>query len=541
MKANLIDKELYYERVTRLVRWLVIGGTLLTAPLSGWRGDIIIILATLGIVFNGLRYIKPLMQNRQFASRASTLLADNLLIAFLVIATGGFTSPYFFYFVFTIFSASYWYGYIGIALVVGFQMLFQISLANLQNLSGLAASRLIVIRTLGLTLLGVLIHLLAQVENRERALVADINDELRIKHGELLGLINSLADPVIAADDDGRVMLYNGAALDLLNTNNDISRQPLHQLLQVHTAKGESVDLLAEAGRARGPWRKTLIYYSGGKKFDLNISAAQVRGSGAPGYVYILRDVTQEHLAEEQKDEFVAVASHELRTPIAIAEANLSTALMPGFAKIESKAKALLEQAHDNVMFLGELVSDLATLAKAERAVAPVTVTSLDPSDVLDQLARDYDPAAAAKSLAFETKLDPKAKAVLTNENLVHEILQNLIVNAIKYTERGKISVNAISTHKGRGVIFSVTDTGIGIAASEKKALFGRFYRANDPRVRKVRGTGLGLYITRKLSDRLGGKIWFESRLNRGSTFFVEIPTYHHLPIALGDERGSNV
>ncbi|MBI4101239.1 hypothetical protein HY441_02085 [Candidatus Microgenomates bacterium] len=116
-----------------------------------------------------------------------------------------------------------------------------------------------------------------------------------------------------------------------------------------------------------------------------------------------------------------------------------------------------------------------------------------------------------------------QAPPVLTSELYVHEILQNFISNAIKYTQHGSITLSAVAAEKG-GVRFSVKDTGIGLSATDKKKIFQKFYRSEDFRTRKTRGTGLGLYITVKLAERINGKIWFDSQLNQGSTFYLEVP-----------------
>jgi signal transduction histidine kinase len=258
---------------------------------------------------------------------------------------------------------------------------------------------------------------------------------------------------------------------------------------------------------------------------DLTISPVHVLGFGSQGwggYMTVFRDITKEKTLDEQRDEFIAVTSHELRTPLAITEANLSTALLPGYAKIDKKALDLLQQAYKNVVFLSELVEDLTTLAKAERGHLTTKSELMDVTDVAKGLVRDYRAQAEAKGLKLELELGDNLGSIVTSEFELHEILQNFLTNSIKYTVKGSVTLAVM--RQANGMLFSVTDTGIGISASDKTKVFGKFYRSEDYRTRSTSGTGLGLYITRKLADKMGASITFASRLNHGSTFSLLVP-----------------
>jgi signal transduction histidine kinase len=269
---------------------------------------------------------------------------------------------------------------------------------------------------------------------------------------------------------------------------------------------------------------------------DLTVSPVHVFGYGRRdwgGYMIVFRDITKQKTLDEERDEFIAVTSHELRTPLAIAEANLSTAILPGFAKIEPKALYILNQAHDNIIFLSELIQDLTTLSRAERGDLKLNRTLVQTSDFARQLVRNYEAQASDKDLKLLLVMNDEQLNMYTSEPELREILQNFITNAIKYTESGTITVEVTSGPKG--VNFAVSDQGIGISASDKSKIFSKFYRSEDYRTRKTGGTGLGLYITQKLAEKLGVKITFTSRLNHGSTFNVTIPPH------VTDEVAQNV
>jgi signal transduction histidine kinase len=195
---------------------------------------------------------------------------------------------------------------------------------------------------------------------------------------------------------------------------------------------------------------------------------------------------------------------------------------LPGYAKIEPKAKNLLTQTHQNIVFLSELIQDLTTLSRAERDTLKLKHELVNTAEFAHELARDYRVQAEAKKLKLEVQIPKTIKNIVTSEHELREILQNFLTNAIKYTPKGTVTLEVQESPDG--VEFAVHDNGIGISATDKTKIFTKFYRSEDYRTRQTGGTGLGLYITRKLAEKLGVKITFTSRLNHGSTFKVLVP-----------------
>ena len=150
-------------------------------------------------------------------------------------------------------------------------------------------------------------------------------------------------------------------------------------------------------------------------------------------------------------------------------------------------------------------------------------VAPVDPVKVLDQLKQDYRQDAENKGLDIKIKKPKKLHSILSSELYIHEILQNFMTNAIKYTKEGTITIGA-QVGERISITFWVKDSGIGISKSDQKKLFDKFFRSEDYRTRETGGTGLGLYITGKLADRVSGNIRFESELNKGSTFYLDVP-----------------
>ena len=352
-----------------------------------------------------------------------------------------------------------------------------------------------------------------------------------LEHERLTSLINSMADGVLAVDGEMRVVINNGAALNILDVNNSVYGKPLSDVLHVFDKNGQPVDIvtLVEAARTGTSRRDLLIHYADGSTANLYLSVAPVhlgygqQGNDKRGYVLLLRDITREKSLEEERDEFISVVSHELRTPIAISEGNISNAqfIAEKSGDIE-QIKAALKQSHDQILFLASMVNDLATLSRAERGKLNVDITPIDVEALVADLEKSYAPDAHAKGLALHVHVASKIPPLQSSTLYVREILQNFITNAIKYTEKGSVTIGAEAVEKG--VRFTVKDTGIGISKSDQERVFDKFFRSEDYRTRQHSGTGLGLYVTLKLARLVHAELDVKSQLNKGSTFSIFIP-----------------
>lgn len=359
-------------------------------------------------------------------------------------------------------------------------------------------------------------------------MVNDTNKN-NLEHEQLTSLINSMADAVIATDKNLRIKVYNGAALNLLDINilregSDLSNE-LH-LIDKNDKKVAISDLIHKT-KIASISRDHRIKYKDGSVINIYISIAPVHvGYGKnsdQGYVIVLRDITQEKSLEEERDEFISVVSHELRTPIAIAEGNLSNAqFIANRHTQEPEINSSLQQAYDQVTFLSGMINDLSMLSRAERGKLAVESEDINVHDLLKDLDHAYKPQAKEKSLEFHVHIDKTLELLHSSKLYVREILQNFITNAIKYTEHGSVTISA--KQATGGVIFQVTDTGIGIGKADQEKVFNKFFRSEDFRTRQNNGTGLGLYVTNKLARLIHAKINLTSEINKGSTFEIFIP-----------------
>lgn len=350
-----------------------------------------------------------------------------------------------------------------------------------------------------------------------------------VEHERLTSLINSMGDGVLAIDEKQKIVTYNGAALNILDLNSSINGKLLPSVLIVIDKNNQKVDVkkLIEASSTPSFSRDYRLRYPDKSTINLYLSIAPVRlgygQKGAHGHVVLLRDITREKSLEEERDEFISVVSHELRTPIAIAEGNISNAQM--VAKKVGGIKNVndaLENAHDQIIFLGGMINDLSTLSRAERGKLALEIVSINVHKLLKGLEGLYKPQATDKKLSFVVEIDPRLELLQSSQLYVREILQNFITNAIKYTEKGCVTLSA--KHHEKGTEFTIQDTGIGISKGDQEKVFDKFFRSEDYRTRENNGTGLGLYVTMKLARLIHAEVSMESELNKGSKFKIVIP-----------------
>jgi len=387
------------------------------------------------------------------------------------------------------------------------------------------------VQYIGVFSISILMTRYRRVSDEERLALAETSRNNTYERQRLLSLINNMGEAVVATDSKGKILLYNAATLNLLDTNQSLDKKNIDSVLKLKTAKHNSVKLFKVLQESdSGITSSDYIHEFGpNDHISMYINATPIKlGFGEDsdsGYIIIMRDITKEKSLEEERDEFISVVSHELRTPVAIAEGNISNAMYMSAKHHDPKVvKNSLNQAHDQVVYLANMINDLATLSRAERTDVPLEITTVDIKTLAESIARDYQSEASAKNLKLTVSIAEETKAIQSAQLYLQEILQNFVTNAIKYTKQGTILVHVRSNAKGEAV-FSVADTGIGLSKADQKRVFDKFFRSEDFRTRESSGTGLGLYVTAKLAHRLNAKIELESELNKGTTFTITVPS----------------
>lgn len=241
--------------------------------------------------------------------------------------------------------------------------------------------------------------------------------------------------------------------------------------------------------------------------------------------LYAELDTQAEQLrqATELKSRFLAYMSHEFRTPIASMR-SLSRLLLDqvdGPLAPEQARQVSFIQSTANE--LAEMVDDLLDLAKVEAGRVEISAEWFELVDLFSALRGMFKPVLVNPEVTLVFEEPQKTAALYTDDKKLSQILRNYISNALKFTPKGEIRVSAVQNGE-ESITFSVADTGIGIATEFHHALFQDFVQVNSPIQKRLRGTGLGLSLSKRLAELLGGSVAVESELGKGSTFSVTVP-----------------
>jgi signal transduction histidine kinase len=241
------------------------------------------------------------------------------------------------------------------------------------------------------------------------------------------------------------------------------------------------------------------------------------------GGVVIYHDITREEIADRLKTELVATASHELRTPMTSIRGFVDMLMLGTFGEVSQAQREPLRVIKNNVVRLVQLIDELLDISRVEAGEVRLRCEAMDLAEVLRDviavLMGQFREREIALHLDFQDHLPP----VSADRQRIEQIAVNLIGNACKYTPKGG-AVWIGLRNGGDELRVDVRDTGVGIAEEAKQHIFTPFYRADNPLRDEVGGTGLGLSITRRLVELHGGRIWFESLVNQGSTFSFTLP-----------------
>jgi len=338
---------------------------------------------------------------------------------------------------------------------------------------------------------------------------------------DLASACDAMWQGLVMVDDRTRVRYMNGAAAVYLGVRRDETDQkPFDDLVEDDSLR-ERVRAVA-SGETRH--RETIEVRREGESGPsvLRFSVRPVRREDSASAVVLIEDVTQQRIADESRNAFVAQATHELRTPLTNIRLYVEEAIDAGDTDTAIRAKCLnvinLESRR-----LERIVADMLSVSEIEAGSL-----SLRPDDVrldalFDDLRMDYEAQASEKDIALSFELPPKLPVIQADRDKLLLALHNLIGNALKYTPAGG-KVTVAVEDEGGPLSVSVTDTGIGISEDDAEHVFDKFYRAKDKRIDTVTGTGLGLALAREVVRLHGGDIEVESELNKGSTFTLRLP-----------------
>jgi signal transduction histidine kinase/HAMP domain-containing protein len=332
---------------------------------------------------------------------------------------------------------------------------------------------------------------------------------------QLEAIINSSPDPVIVTDHRNRLLLANHAATSALRQDVDdtksgmetekvIKLRPLLSLLQSTTSEKQSTEIVLPDSRT----------------YLATASPVMVEGRQI-GRVCIMRDVTHFKELDTMKSEFVATVSHDLRSPLTLMRGYAT--MLDTVGELNEQQQGYVKKIVTGVENMSRLVNNLLDLGRIEFGVG-LQVENVPVLDIIERVTGALQLQASQKNIHLLVEL-PKdmPHAVEADQSLLHQAVYNLVENAIKYTPAtGQVKIRTVS--QPDFLIFAIEDSGIGIPPEDIPHLFEKFYRGKQREARAQPGSGLGLAIVFSIAENHRGRVWVESVVGKGSTFYLQIP-----------------
>jgi len=332
-------------------------------------------------------------------------------------------------------------------------------------------------------------------------------EDLERRKEELANIIASIREGLAVIGRDGRILFSNEAFHSLFPKAAGGNRGYLE------TVRSAGLQSLIEGSRREKAGRTVDV-----KIGDRSFLAAAGYLPAQDGIVLLLTDMTERRRVDEMKKDFIVNASHELRTPLAAISGALEL-LLDGKAINDPAALDILSR---HVVRMRAIVDDLLKLGELESPETRLDLKAVDPAALARRVVELYAARAAEKGLFLKIEAAPDLPPVRADEVLLEQLLINLVDNAVKYTDRGGVTIS-LSPGKGQ-MTFQVSDTGPGIAAEHLPRIFERFYLVDPARSRKLGGTGLGLSIAKHIVLLHGGAIEARSEAGAGTAFSVRLP-----------------
>ncbi|KKW48420.1 MAG: Multi-sensor signal transduction histidine kinase [Parcubacteria group bacterium GW2011_GWA1_59_11] len=382
---------------------------------------------------------------------------------------------------------------------------------------------------------GLLLALVGAVVYFTSAWISGLNLKSRLEKNELMGIVSGLEDALVVHDQNLKVTFFNPAAqhlfslrqedvLDRVLRPQDVEVAPLKLLAQVIFPSLAPV-LIPRSRSGEYPQIADLSFAEAGLELRVTtVPLADDKGR-LRGFLKIIRNRTREVALIRSKQEFITVASHQLRTPIT--ELNWALETISQDTGLAADMKSLAENALNSARKMLHIVEDLLSVSRLEEGRFGYSFESTDPAALVGKILADAMPAAnrSGLQLYFERPKEELPQVTVDVQKL-SMVLSNLVDNAIRYNvPNGQIVVTLEKVADQPYVEVRVKDTGIGLPAEEMEKLFSKFFRASNAVKFQADGSGLGLYIARNIIQAHGGQIWAESELNRGTTVHFTIPT----------------
>lgn len=345
--------------------------------------------------------------------------------------------------------------------------------------------------------------------------------------GETFGLpaaCNTLTQGILLVDVEQQVVFANGAASVLLRRSRDeLLTGSLSKVMELAPLSEAVAQVLDDSGVTRQVIELGEVDQIESQGAILRVMVSRVEEDDVPRAMVFIEDITQQRLADQSQNAFIAQATHELRTPLTTIRLYAEEAVEAGSGDEQIREKAL-NVITTETRRLERIVGDMLCVAEIEAGSLTIRPDTMRTEQLFTELEEDYKAQAKEKSIELVFELPPKFPTIKADRDRLGQALHNLVGNAIKYTPSGgRVEVRAEFDEQD-AMRVEVIDDGIGIDPTQHDKIFDRFSRADDRRIAQVTGSGLGLALARQIARLHGGDITVDSDIDRGSTFRLFIP-----------------
>lgn len=389
-----------------------------------------------------------------------------------------------------------------------------------------------------LLILAFLANYFMEVLRRREKQIKEINAELKVLVGNIEeekdkteAILYGIGDGVFAVDKDLKITMFNqgASAISGYSAEEAIGKR-YDQVLKFSNEKsGESELKFVEETVSRGQISKmpnyTVLDRKDHEKIPVADSSAPLKDQNGSviGCVVVFSDVTKERAVDKAKSEFVSLASHQLKTPLSTINWYIEMILDGDAGKLNKEQEEFVLEVYKSNQRMVGLVNALLNVSRIELGTLSVEPKPTNLADLAKDVVDELEPRINQKKQHLTTSYEENLPKVNIDPKLMRIVFQNLLSNAVKYTpDKGKINLS-LSKDKS-GLLLKVRDTGYGITKNQQSRIFTKLFRADNIKERETDGTGLGLYIVKSVIDECGGRVWFESVENKGTTFYITIP-----------------
>ncbi|MFP4022453.1 MAG: ATP-binding protein [Candidatus Paceibacterota bacterium] len=371
----------------------------------------------------------------------------------------------------------------------------------------------------------------AKSEERSRKALLNLAEDLeeasqkaQEEKEKTLAIVNNLVDGLFFFDRNRRLVLINPQGEKIFNIRSDdvLEKRPC-EMKKFNKRLEMLMNLIGEEAEEMFREEMTL-----GDKVFMEVTSIPVRrNERVIGTLIIVHDVTREKNVERMKTEFVSLAAHQLRTPLAGIKWALRTAMEEkGNEGSETEIAELIEKAYDANERMVNLVNDLLNVTRIEEGRYVYEPKKIEIKEVIENVLEEYKELVESKGLELRLEEPEESLPMIkADPEELSLVVKNFFDNALKYTKEGGVTLKAESIEDENKIKLSVSDTGIGIPEDQRDKMFNKFFRAENVRLMETEGTGLGLFISKNIIEAHGGEIGFDSEEGKGSTFFFTIPT----------------